>query len=232
VRRGRRAAAGLLLALTAWAAAAAPPCTLDERVTAVDADAYPERIVLDPAWRLPPGYAPSDLVSVSEAGFDGELLVRAVVVDDLRALRAAAEADGVRLAVQSAYRSEAYQETVHRGWVRQLGAERAAEVSARPGHSEHQLGTAVDLRSADGPPAWDLDDWATTPEGAWVAAHAHRYGFVVSYPRDGRQTSCYAYEPWHLRWVGRANAAAATASGLAYRAWLHLHHPPAEAAAP
>lgn len=232
MRRRRRAAAALLVALSAWAAAAAPPCTIDERVAAIDPDAHPERIVLDPAWRLPPGYAPSDLVPVSRAGFASDLPLRAVVIDDLRALRSAAEAAGVHLAVQSAYRSEAYQDTVHQGWVRQLGAERAAEVSARPGHSEHQLGTAVDLRSADGPPAWDLDDWATTPEGAWVAANAARHGFVISYPRDGRDASCYDYEPWHLRWVGREAATEAAASGLAYRAWLYLQHPPREAGAP
>ena len=227
----RGVATALVVALAAWASAA-PPCVIDERVTVVEPDAYPERILLDPAWRLPPGYAPGDLVPVSRAGFESELPLRALVIDDLRALRTAAEADGVRLAVQSAYRSETYQDTVHQGWVRQLGADRAAEVSARPGHSEHQLGTAVDLRSADGPPAWELDDWATTPEGAWVAEHAARHGFVISYPRDGRDTSCYDYEPWHLRWVGRAVAAEAAASGLAYRAWLYLHHPPVEAAAP
>ncbi len=231
MRAWRGVPAALAVALVAWAAAA-PPCAIDERVTAVDPDVHPERIVLDPAWRLPPGYAPSDLVPVSRAGFASDLPLRAIVIDDLRALRTAAEADGVRLAVQSAYRSEAYQDAVHQGWVRQLGAERAAEVSARPGHSEHQLGTAVDLRSADGPPAWELDDWATTPEGAWVAEHAARHGFVIPYPRDGREASCYDYEPWHLRWVGRAVAAEAAASGLAYRAWLYRHHPPVEAAPP
>jgi zinc D-Ala-D-Ala carboxypeptidase len=224
-RRHTPVALALLLALTTWAAAA-PPCTIDALVTALDPDTYPERIVLDPAWRLPPGYAPTDLVPVSQAGFASDLLLRAIVIDDLRSLREAAEADGVHLAVQSAYRSEAYQERVHQGWVRLLGAERAAAVSARPGHSEHQLGTAVDLRSADGPPAWDLEDWAATAEGAWVAEHAARFGFVVSYPRGSRDVACYDYEPWHLRWVGRAAAADASASGLAYRAWLYLHHPP------
>ena len=230
--RPRRGATVLLLvALAAWAVAA-PPCAIDERVTALDPDAHPERIVLDPAWRLPPGYAPSDLVPVARAGFASDLPLRAIVIDDLRALRTAAEAAGVRLAVQSAYRSEAYQDAVHAGWVRQLGPQRAAEVSARPGHSEHQLGTAVDLRSADGPPAWELADWATTPEGAWIAEHAASHGFVISYPRDARDASCYDYEPWHLRWVGREAAAAAAASGLAYRAWLYLHHPPVEATPP
>jgi zinc D-Ala-D-Ala carboxypeptidase len=235
-RTGTPAGTWLAASLLAFAslgvqvhAQALAPCTVADRVLAIDADAHPELVLVDPAWRLPPGYAPRDLVSVGEAGFSGDHLVRTVVIDDLRALREAAELAGVRLAIQSAYRSEAYQVRVHEGWVRQLGAARAAEVSARPGHSEHQLGTSIDLRSASGPPAWELDDWATTPEGAWVAAHAHRFGFVVSYPRDARAESCYDYEPWHLRWVGRTAAAAAAAAEVPYRLWLLLHHPPTEA---
>ncbi|MDF1522888.1 MAG: D-alanyl-D-alanine carboxypeptidase family protein [Trueperaceae bacterium] len=214
-----------------------------QRVLAGDPNTDAATLLLDLEWRLPPGYAPSDLVDVAAAGFAAGLLVRGPVVEDLRALRTAAEAEGVRLAIQSAYRSEAYQAQVHEGWRAALGPERAAEVSARPGHSEHQLGTAVDLRSADGPPAWDLDDWATTAEGAWVAAHAERLGFVVAYPRGAKSLACYDYEPWHLRWVGRDVAAAFgaartawLAAGLAeavpFRAWLHLQHPPTDRNAP
>jgi D-alanyl-D-alanine carboxypeptidase len=219
--------------------AAVPACTVGDRVLAGDPDTDAATLLLDLEWRLPPGYAPHDLVDVAAAGFPAGHLVRAAVIEDLRALRAAAEAAGLRLALQSAYRSEAYQAQVHEGWRAALGAERAAEVSARPGHSEHQLGTAVDLRSADGPPAWDLEDWATTPEGAWVAEHAERFGFVVAYPRGAQALACYDYEPWHLRWVGREIAAAFAAARAAwvaagrteavpFRAWLHLHHPPAE----
>lgn len=189
-------------------------------------------LVLDLLWRLPPGFEPTDLVRLREAGFDSDLWVRAVVIDDLRAMREAAETEGLGLAVQSAYRSETYQDQVHRGWVALLGADQAAMTSARPGHSEHQLGTAIDLRSADGPPAWDLDDWALTPEGAWVVAHAHRFGFLVSYPMGSQAITCYDYEPWHLRWVGKALAAEVHATGLPLRAYLYAHQPPVERTGP
>jgi D-alanyl-D-alanine carboxypeptidase len=257
VRAGPGPVAGALLALALGglaapavaqdppALAAVPACVVADRVVAADPDADAATLLLDLEWRLPEGYAPTDLVGIATAGFEGELQVRAVVVDDLRALREAAVAAGVRLAVQSAYRSEAYQARVHDGWRTALGAERAALVSARPGHSEHQLGTAIDLRSADGPPAWDLDDWAATPEGRWVAEHALAFGFVVSYPRDALATACYDYEPWHLRWVGRDVAAryaaavdvAGRADGRAteavpFRVWLHVEHPPTERAVP
>lgn len=213
-------------------AADVPACEVGDRVVAGDPERDAATLTLDLAWRLPPGWAPTDLVGVSEAGFEGPHPIRAVVIDDLRALREAAESAGLRLAVQSGYRSEAYQERVYAGWVDALGPDRAAEVSARPGHSEHQLGTAVDLRGADGPPAWDLDDWSTTPEGAWVADHAYRFGFVVNYPRGERDTACYDYEPWHLRWVGGGLATKVQAHGVPLRVWLHHAHPPTERASP
>jgi len=222
----------LLLALLLWASSAwggAPPCTLDSRTIDLDPDTYPGLVMIDSAWRLPLGYAPSDLVSVREAGFDSDHLVRSIIVADLQAMLQAARAAGYEMAVQSGYRSESYQQQVHQGWVARLGASQAVLVSARPGHSEHQLGTTIDLRSAAGPPAWELADWALTPEGAWISEHAPTFGFVMSYPRGAREATCYDYEPWHLRWVGRDIAGAVRGSGLALRAWLYLHHPPREA---
>jgi D-alanyl-D-alanine carboxypeptidase len=207
---------------------AIPPCAFGDATVAADPTLEVSTVLLDTTWRLPVGYEPPDLVNVAAAGFAGPHLIRAIVIDDLTAMRLAAEAAGVRLAIQSAYRSEGYQDGVHRRWVEQLGAERAREVSARPGHSEHQLGTAIDVRSADGPPAWDLTDWGATPEGAWVAAHAASFGFVISYPRGERARSCYDYEPWHLRWVGREMAAAVAAAGVPLRVHVLRHHPPEE----
>ncbi|HET8985955.1 MAG TPA: M15 family metallopeptidase, partial [Trueperaceae bacterium] len=105
-------------------------------------------------------------------------------------------------------------------WVDRQGLDGATATSARAGHSEHQLGTALDLRSLNGPAAWDLEDWAITPEGEWVAANAWRYGFVMSYPRERLALTCYAYEPWHYRYFGRELAAQIQASGLTAREFL------------
>ena len=94
-------------------------------------------------------------------------------------------------------------------------------MSARPGHSEHQLGTALDFRSADDPtPPWQLDDFADTAAGGWLHDHAWEYGFVLSYPKGASAETCYAYEPWHYRYVGRDIAAAIHASGQTPRRYL------------
>jgi D-alanyl-D-alanine carboxypeptidase len=176
--------------------------------------------VLDTAFRLPGGYAPGDLVDTSQAGLNGSYYIRAIALDDLRAMFDAATSDGARLAVQSAYRSYQGQVLTFDGWVRQVGYSEALRTSARPGHSEHQLGTAIDFRSVGGAAPWTLADWATTTEGAWLKANAWRFGWVMSYPQGTSAVSCYTYEPWHYRYVGRATAAAVHEAGVTPREWL------------
>lgn len=207
------------------AAVAVPPlptCVVaDEPATATGYDDW-RLTLLDTRFLLPEAYEPPDLVptatafpAAAGAAAVGEL--RAVVIDDLRALVTDAAAAGHELAVQSAYRDFHYQAETFQYWVNVQGYDGAIATSARAGHSEHQLGTALDFRSLHGVAAWDLDDWSTTPEGAWVAANAWRYGFVMSYPLGARDISCYSYEPWHYRYFGRELAAIIQASGKTSR---------------
>lgn len=177
-----------------------------------------DRVVIDPAHRLAPEFEPDDLVSVSEAGFPSQDLVRSIVISDLAALRAAAEANGTPLVVVSGYRSYGYQEDLFDNRVEQVGEAEAARRTARPGHSEHQLGTALDVLD---PGAGDLTTaFAATPQGQWLAANAHAFGFVISYPDGASDRTCYEYEPWHLRYVGPSTAAAIRNAGLTPREWM------------
>ena len=203
-----------------------PACVYGDLVLIGDPWDEHADLLLDTTYRLPDTPDPPDLVRVREAGFDSDHRVRAVLIDDLRALRGAAEAAGAMLAVQSAYRSYAYQRQVFAGWVARLGEAQALRVSARPGHSEHQLGTAIDFRTRGGPAPWDVDDWGLTPEGAWLMANAHRFGFLLSYPAGEEERTCYDYEPWHYRWVGRERAAEVHAQGVPLRVWLWQQGPP------
>jgi D-alanyl-D-alanine carboxypeptidase len=176
--------------------------------------------VLDTVFQLPDGYAPRDLVDTSQAGLNGSHLVRAVAEEDLAAMVSAAASAGARLAVQSAYRSYAGQVLTFNGWVSEVGYAEALTTSARPGHSEHQLGTAIDFKTVGAVAPWRYADWATSTEGAWLAANAWKYGWVMSYPKGSSAVSCYRYEPWHYRYVGRTTAAAVHAAGVTLREWL------------
>ena len=198
-----------------------PACSQGDEPVEGDPLADWATIVIDTNHALPPDFAPGDLVEVTAAGFTQLDRVREFVILDLAALRQAAEANGTPIVVISAYRSFAYQEGLFRDEVERVGESRAAAGVARPGHSEHQLGTALDVLN---PEAGELSAaFADTPAGQWVAAHAHEYGFVFSYPADAQDRSCYEFEPWHLRYVGRDVAAQIHDSGLSPREWFLLH---------
>lgn len=181
--------------------------------------------VLDRSYALPAGYAPDDLVPASTAGLTGSSgtkLVRAVLLDDLAAMHAAWQAAGLSVIVESGYRSYGAQAATFDSWVARLGSAEAIVRSARPGHSEHQLGTSIDLSS----PGWSgrFGDWEReTAEGAWMATHAWEYGFVMSYPFGSQAQTCFSYEPWHYRWIGREASAAQRASGQHLRQFLERY---------
>lgn len=173
--------------------------------------------LLDTIFRVGADYAPGDLVDTSAAGLNGGYAVRSFVVADLTAMVDAARAAGAPLGVVSGYRSHAQQEATFNHWVGVGGYAQALRTSARPGHSEHQLGTALDFTSQGGLPPWEYGDWAATPAGGWMAANAWRYGFVMSYPPGRYAETGYDYEPWHYRYVGRDLAAQIAGSGLTPR---------------
>ena len=117
-------------------------------------------------------------------------------------MASAARAAGARLAVQSAYRSYYNQRSTFAYWSRVSGYSAALRSSARAGHSEHQLGTTIDFRSYGGSAPWYYADWGNSKAGHWLKLNAWKYGFVMSYPKGKSSVTCYAYEPWHYRYVG------------------------------
>lgn len=178
-----------------------------------------DTVVVDTEYALDPAFVPPDLVPVSEAGFPNtDDLVRRVMVEDLGGFRLAAEARGLPFVIVSAFRDASYQRQLFEGRVITDGHEMAAAFTARPGHSEHQLGTTIDVINPES--AELTTDFGATPTGQWVARHAHEFGFVLSYPAGARDTTCYDYEPWHLRYVGRDIAGRIHRSGMSPREWL------------
>ena len=205
----------------ARAMGALPACRYDDILTSPRGYGDWSKTLVDTILRVTKSYVPPDLVPVTQAGLAGsKKTIRAIAVDDLRAMADAARAAGAPIGVQSSYRSYTEQKTVFDGWVARLGYKEALKVSARPGHSEHQLGLAIDFRSDPATPLTLHTDWEDTPAGKWMAAHAWEYGWVMSYPKGKSKLTCYSYEPWHFRYVGRELAARIHASGKTLREYL------------
>jgi len=178
--------------------------------------------LVDKQHALPSDYVPPDLAGIPGANLvpgQGGLQLRSGARDALLSMLSAASADGQDIRVSSAYRSYATQQSTFQYWVDQLGYDEAVRVSAMPGHSEHQLGTTVDLASAE--VSWALTEgFGNTQAGQWLMNHAYEYGFALSYPEGKEHITGYAYEPWHWRYIGEDAAAGWYNSGLTLNQYL------------
>lgn len=147
-------------------------------------------LFVTPTYRLPYGFTPAELVPVNHAAC--HLLAVPQAVDAFMLLRASASAAGFNLSVTSAYRTSERQSQL---WIN--GGRRDGRV-ARPHHSEHQTGRALDLWGPQGL----LDAGGPSPTGRWVAANVQFYGFIVRYRAETTHITGYIHEPWHITYVG------------------------------
>jgi D-alanyl-D-alanine carboxypeptidase len=149
---------------------------------------------------------PNDIVYVSK--IPGGKSISSKIYNDLIALYEEALNAGFIMRIISGFRSYQTQSAVYENWINQemsKGYNRkeaesiAAQYSARPGYSEHQLGTTVDLGAESCPSFSDCNNkiWA------WLKDNAYRFGFILSYPPNTQHITGYVYEPWHYRWIGR-----------------------------
>ena len=115
--------------------------------------------------------------------------------------------DGIYLYIISDFRSYQTQNYTYNSFVYDRGVEQADRCSARPGHSEHQTGLAIDVNTTS-------DYFDGTPEAIWLARNCVRYGFIIRYPKGKEAVTGYKYEPWHIRYLGTQKAAEIANSGL------------------
>ena len=180
------------------------------------------RVLVDRSHTLPPDYVPDDLIPLWAYGIPtlggGEMLLRREAAKHLSLLVEAAAVGGEELVVASAYRSYADQQGSYARLTSIYGTE-AGEMSAYPGHSQHQLGTAVDFTNA----AASYEIWqyfGETSASWWLRAHAPEFGFVLAYPPGKETETGYRWEPWHYRYVGAKNAKRLEESGMNLQAFL------------
>lgn len=163
-------------------------------------------ILVDKTHPLPDGYVPPALVKLDgnnpENGFSSsyvisrnDLSLTPKTEKVLEIMAGAARKEGITLVVSSTYRSYDYQKSIYERNVRLYGQEVTDRESARAGHSQHQLGTAIDFGSI-------TDDFEFTEPGQWLFKNAKKYGFSLSFPKGMEPVTGYRYECWHYRYIG------------------------------
>ena len=167
-------------------------------------DPYSYLILVNQAFALEPDFSPSDLRLLDVLDYTGNLAtdmyMRERAAKAVEALfQAALDESGSVLLVRSAYRSYEEQAHLYATSVQELGQEEADLWVARAGHSEHQTGLALDVSTIFHD---DVEiSFGDTLESIWLRDNAHRFGFIVSYPKGREEDTGFMYEPWHIRYV-------------------------------
>jgi len=182
-----------------WVAAGRPAPRIVQHPSGVptfEGHVVPNKSFALPAWFDPGGVHPT--VSAAFA-----------------AMQAEAARSGLSLRIVSGYRTYAYQANLYQQRVARSSVAEADRYVARPGHSEHQTGLALDVNSTS-------PSFGQTAEGRWLAANAHRFGFIIRYPAGKENVTGFAYEPWHIRYLSPELATTLYTRGLTLEEWFAI----------
>ena len=166
-------------------------------------------VLVNKQYKLPSSYAPKDLVKASKSGIRrGEnYYLRNIVIPDLTRMITDAKLEGVDLSIVSGYRSYQTQIDTYNYWLKMNNGNTnlVDTFSARAGHSQHQLGTAIDFSTNEIRDKLG-DEFSNTKASKWLSQNAYKYGFVISYPKGYENITGYKHESWHYRYIGVENA--------------------------
>ncbi len=141
----------------------------------------------------------------------------AIIQPELKDMFAAAKAAKNDLIVTSAYRSAADQKKLVAESKAKSGAAYTEKYVNQAGHSEHQLGLAVDLSSFDKDCKANFSRCNLKKEtAAWLANNSYKYGFILRYPEGKEDLTGIEAESWHFRYVGKDMAKLVRDSGLTF----------------
>lgn len=155
-------------------------------------------VLVNKNHKLNKDYIPRDLEKISLKYATEEKYLRKEAKVAFEKLSEEARLRNYKIVAVSTYRSYDYQNKLYNYYVETKGLEYADLCSARPGHSEHQTGLSVDVMGSNN----DYDRFEESNEFTWMKENAHKFGFILRYPKGKEQITGFKYEPWHYRYVG------------------------------
>ncbi|MCP1495242.1 D-alanyl-D-alanine carboxypeptidase [Peribacillus frigoritolerans] len=137
---------------------------------------------------------------------NNEIKLSEEIAGEFSEMIAAAEEDGVsNFLISSGYRDFDEQNRLYK--------EMGADYALPSGHSEHNLGLALDVGSTQ-------MKMKEAPEGEWIEENAWKNGFILRYPANKTDITGIQYEPWHIRYVGLPHSAIMQEMNLALEEYL------------
>ncbi len=185
-----------------------------------DINAKGNLILVNKSHPLPEDYVPDDLVKVNvkfnKTATDEEKMMRKEAAFALEKMFMAAERDKIELYGVNGYRSYDTQKQLYDDDSRTKGYSYSEQYDAKPGTSEHQTGLAMDVTNSR-----YSTNFGETVEGKWLKNNCYKYGFIIRYPIGMENITGYAYEPWHVRYVGVKAAEDIHSRGIVLEQYLN-----------
>lgn len=196
-----------------------PPLYYDKLMIAnykntLESDYVPENLVKIPSNYVATNYS---TLYVTQETLDAYIELYSAMYDEVKG----------NMHIISAYRSyarqtelynKAVQNYISEGYTTNDARALALETTQTPGNSEHQLGNTIDVSNNN----TTNHDYHNTEAGAWLAANAHKYGFIIRYPEDKVDITRIDYEPWHIRYVGVYHATYMYVNNLCLEEYIEL----------
>ena len=168
----------------------------------IQATDYTNTIIANKFYTLKEDYIPENLVDISNLyswGVDNKATEETLNAFIL--MKQACENEtGIKIMVNSSYRSYDEQKEVYDYYKKLYDETYADSIAARPGHSEHQTGLALDIFSYTDRLQKTFKDGKTYE---WLKDNAYKYGFILRYPEGKENITGFAFESWHYRYVGK-----------------------------
>ncbi len=184
-----------------------------------DVDTSKENLMLVNKYhKLDKDFTFDDIVPIGLQYAYANQSIREEVLENYLSMWHAAKKLDLSLIVNSSYRDYDFQDRLYNRYINNYGKEEADTFSARPGHSEHQTGLALDISAYNSV----MENFEDTKEYEWMKDNAHFYGFILRYPEGKEHITGYKFEPWHYRYVGKEIAKEIYDLGITFDEYYEL----------
>ena len=160
-------------------------------------DEFNHTMLVNKYRKLDENFEPYDLSDVPDEYSARELQASKMAIDAFIEMAKAAEKEDLGILINYAYRSYNTQVELCEEYKKLYGPSYVDKYIPYPGHSEHQTGLALDIRSKT------TSVFAESDEYDWVVENAYKYGFIMRFTNRGKNITGFKEEPWHIRFVGK-----------------------------
>lgn len=171
-----------------------------------------EMMLVNKFYHLSDDYTPDNIENISSTYAYDENSTTKEVFKAFKNMWLKAKEEDLSLIITSSYRTYEDQERIWNSYANSKSEEWADLYAARAGYSEHQTGLALDIVTYNS----TMDNFDDSDEAKWLKKNAHKYGFILRYPKGKENITGYDYEPWHYRYVGVENAKKIYEEGITF----------------